>query len=195
MGKRHKEAQKTTREPIGAATWWTCGGRDSGPNRCKRLATVGGKEPIKALFTFKGNHRDLSLQIGPPPLNDWARGRAAPLCQRSRLPAHMNLNLPAQSPGSGSNHGEETIRTVLNVCGRKWGGGDRGPQTRSRQKRGKRFSLMFSLRLRTRNKKQHKKKRGLGEALGGSCGLHLGRKPGHGAAAGPRLAASSAKCS
>lgn len=46
----------------------------------------------------------------------------------------MNLNLPAQSPGSGSNHAEETIRTVLNVCGRKSGGGDRGLQTRSRNR-------------------------------------------------------------
>lgn len=52
----------------------------------------------------------------------------------------MNLNLPAQSPGSGSNHGEETIRTVLNVCGRKSGGGDRGPQTRGRNRQ-KRFVL------------------------------------------------------
>lgn len=136
------------------------------------------------------------FKLGPP-LNDWARGRAAPLCQRSTQPAHMNLNLPAQSPGSGSNHGEETIRTVLNVCGRKWGGGERGPQTRSRKRQKRAEKIPSDVLASTPHEEQEtrKKKRDLGGALGGSCGLHLGRKPGHGAAARLRLAASSAKCS
>lgn len=138
-----------------------CGGRDSGPNRCKRLATVGGKEPIKALFTFKGNHCDLSLQIAPP-LNDWARGRAVPLCLRSRQPAHMNLNLPAQSPGSGSNHGEETIRTVLNVCSRKSGGGDRGPQTRSRNRQKRAEKIQSDVFASTPHGEQEKTKKEAG---------------------------------
>lgn len=91
----------------------------SWPYRCSRLLIVGRKEPIKVLFTLKGNHGDLQRRHhGMTHPKGWENAGLEPGEHKWTWTCDA---VTRKRP----NHREETIRLVLNVCSRKPGGGDR----------------------------------------------------------------------
>lgn len=87
--------------------------------RCNRLQTVGGKQPIKAMFTFKVHHFDLFLQSR----HHFMTQQRLKIAQDHR--EHNGTWTCDPVTRKRPNHSEEMIRSVLDVCSRKPGGGDR----------------------------------------------------------------------
>ena len=75
-------------------------------DRCNRLQSVGGKEAIKVLFTFKSHRFDLFLQVGIPL---WLTKRLLPKVHGEHKWTWTCAAVTRKPP----NHGEEAIRSCL----------------------------------------------------------------------------------